>query len=460
MPKITEEELKHFKTLHFIGIGGSGMYPIVQILHSQGFKIQGSDNNPGDNINREESIGIKVFMGHKKENIEGADAVVFSAAIMKDNPELKAAYEKGIPVIERSEMLGLLSRRCKNCICVSGTHGKTTTTAMLTHILISAGMDPGAVIGGKINAIGGSGRAGKSENMAIEACEFQDTFLHLSPDIAVILNVDEDHMEYFKTLGNLKNSFSRFAKSATKAVVFNNDDHNTLDCIRELDTELVSFGKTNKSRFYYENLVWKDGAHCTFDLMENGRKLTDISLSVPGEHNVLNAVAAAASAIAAGASVQGVREGLLAFQGVHRRFEILGSFNGVTVADDYAHHPAELEVTLKAAKNLGFKRVWAVFQPFTFSRTKMLLDDFAKALSIADKVVMSKIMGSREINTYNIYTKDLGEKIDGAVWFEEFSEIADYVRANAKEGDLVITLGCGDVYKCAHMILKDGEYQQ
>ncbi len=458
MPKITEEALSHFKKLHFIGIGGSGMYPIVQILHSQGFEIQGSDNNPGDNINRERDMGIKVFMGHRKENIEGADAVIFSAAIMKDNPELVSAYEKGIPVIERSEMLGLLSRRCKNCICVSGTHGKTTTTAMLTHILISSKMDPSAVIGGKINAIGGSGRAGKSQNMTIEACEFQDTFLHLSPDIAVILNVDEDHMEYFKTLENLKKSFRCFAESASNAIVFNNDDKNTIECIEGIEKRLVSFGSTKKSDFYYQNLLWKDGAHCTFELMERGRKLTDISLCVPGEHNVLNSVAAAAAAIISGASVEGVKDGLTAFQGVHRRFEILGKFNGVTVADDYAHHPAELKATLEAAKGLGFKRVWAVFQPFTFSRTKMLLDDFAKALSIADKVVMSRIMGSREVNTYGIYTKDLGEKIDGAVWFEEFSQIADYVRENAQEGDLVITLGCGDVYKCAHMILKDGEY--
>ena len=458
MPKITEEELKTFKTIHFIGIGGSGMYPIVQILHSQGFKIQGSDNNPGDNINREKDMGITVFMGHDRKNIEGADAIVFSAAIMKDNPELLAAEEKGIPVIERSEMLGLLSRRYSNCICVSGTHGKTSTTAMLTQMLMAAGLDPSAVIGGKINAIGGSGRAGKSRNMTIEACEFQDTFLHLSPDIAVILNVDEDHMEYFKTLQNLESSFNKFAKSASRAVIYNGDDKNTADCLEEVEAKLISFGKSEENDFYYKNLKWRDGAHCTFDLMERGHKLTDLTLTVPGEHNVLNAVAAAAAASVSGASPKGIKDGLLAFQGVHRRFEILGKTNGFTVADDYAHHPAEIEVTLKAAKNLGFKKVWAVFQPFTYSRTKLLLDDFAKSLSIADKVVMSKIMGAREIDNHEVCTEDLGKKIDGAVWFEEFSQIAEYIRNNAEEGDLVITLGCGDVYKCAHMILNDGQY--
>lgn len=289
--------------------------------------------------------------------------------------------------------------------------------------------------------------------MTCEACEFVDTFLHLAPDYAVILNVDADHLDYFGTLENIIKSFHKFAGMATKAILYNGDDPNTCKAVEGLDQPKTTFGWREDNDFYPANIVQKGGVKCGFDLMCRGENLGHIELNVPGRHNILNAVAAAAAALAVGATPAQIQEHLPQFRGAHRRFEVLGQVNGVTIADDYAHHPAELKVTLEAAKEMDFNRVWAVFQPFTYSRTALLLEDFAKILPIADRVVLSAIMGAREVNTYGIYAKDLADKIPGCVWFETFPEIARYVIQEAQPGDLVITLGCGDVYKCAHMML-------
>jgi len=440
--------------LHFIGVGGSGMFPLVQIFLGRGYRITGSDNNESDTLALERSMGVTVYMGHRPENLEGADLVVYSAAIMQDNPELVAARERGLPVYERSLVLGYLTRRYDNCICVAGTHGKTTTTAMLTQILLKADMDPSAVIGGKLPLIGGNGRSGGSDIMTCEACEFVDTFLDLAPDIGVILNVDEDHLDYFKNLENIIRSFHGFAALCAKCVIVNGDDANSLQAVKGIEAPVITYGADSTNDYYPADIHPLSPTQTSFSLMHKGKKLCGLTVSVPGSHNLLNAVAACAAALAVGTSADRLCEGLSTFTGAGRRFEILGEVDGVTIADDYAHHPAELKVTLEVAKKMGYNRVWAVFQPFTYSRTALLLDDFARELSIADRVVMSEIMGSREINTYNIYTRDLAEKIPGSVWFPTFDEIADYVLANAQAGDLVITLGCGDVYKCAKLLLK------
>lgn len=441
------------KNLHFIGAGGSGIFPIIQIMLERGFTISGSDNNESDALALERSMGVKVSMGHNAANIEGADAVIYSAAIMRDNPELVAAREKGLPVIERAEMLGYITRGYGNCVCVCGTHGKTTTTAMLTHMLVKCGMDPTAVIGGRLPLIGGSGRCGKSDIMTCEADEYVDTFLRLSPDIAVILNIDADHLEYFGTLENIMKSFRNFAEKTTKAVIANGDNANTMKALEGFGRPVTTFGLSSSNDYYPENITPLKPVGYEFDLMNRGNRLCRLVLGIVGEHNIANAVAACAAAVMAGVAPERLPFGLEGFRGAGRRFEVLGTVRGITVADDYAHHPTEIEVTLKAAKKLDFKRVWAVFQPFTYSRTALLLEDFAKALSLADRVVMSEIMGSREYNTYNIYAKDLAAKIPGSEWFNTFPEIADYVVENAGEGDLVLTLGCGDIYKCAKLIL-------
>lgn len=440
------------KHLHFIGVGGSGMYPLVQILHAQGFHISGSDNNETDTLAAERRLGVDVHLGHSPENLQGADLVVYSAAIMADNPELCAARASGVPVLERSELLGLVTRWFEKALCISGTHGKTTASSMLTQILFEAGLDPSAVIGGKLPAIGGSGRAGKSELMVCEACEFVDTFLKLSPDVAVILNIDNDHLDYFGTVEGAMKSFRRFAEMATVCVIANGDDANTQKALSGIDKRVVTFGLNPENDYRAANITHNDGReryNTSFDLMKGDRLVAPIILHVPGIHNIYNAMAAAITALEAGASAGQIADGLLHFKGAGRRFEVLGHVNGVTIADDYAHHPAEVAVTLRAAVSMGYQTVWAVFQPFTFSRTFLLLDDFASALSIADRVVLSPIMGSREVNTYGIHSSDLAAKINGCVVLETFEQIADYVMAHAEPGDLVITLGCGDIYKAA-----------
>lgn len=448
--------LKEIKRIHFIGIGGSGMCPLAEILHSWGYQLSGSDNNESDTLQRIRDLGIPVTMGQKAENIGDAEMVVYTAALLKDNPELVAAKESGVPTFERSKLFGAISKMYSNCIGICGTHGKTTTTSMTTQIMITANLDPSAVIGGKLPLMGTSGRVGKSQNFVCEACEFVDTFLDLYPDVAVILNIDEDHLDYFKTMDNLIHSFHIFAQMATKTVIYNGDDANTLKALEGISgKELITFGYSEENDYYPENMTTVRGAFYEFDAMHKGENLGRIKLQVPGIHNVLNALAALAASMHAGAEFEYCKQGLEEFGGAHRRFEMLGTYRGITFADDYAHHPAEVKVTLEAAMKMGYNSVWAVHQPFTFSRTYRLMDDFAEVLKIADHCVLTEIMGSREINTFNVYTKQLAEKIPGAVWFNTFQEVADYVVKNAKEGDLVITLGCGDIYKAAKIMIKE-----
>lgn len=447
--------LKQVKRIHFIGIGGSGMCPLAEILHSEGYVLSGSDNNESDTLARIRALGIPVAMGQKAENIAGAEMVVYTAALLKDNPELVAAKESGIPTFERAKLFGVISRLYKNCIGICGTHGKTTVTSMTTQVMLEAKLDPSAVIGGKLPLIDANGRVGKSEHFVCEACEFVDTFLELSPAVAVILNIDEDHLDYFKTLDNLILSFHKFADMATDAVLYNGDDRNTLKAMNGITGKtLVTFGFQSANDYYPENISTVRGAFYGFDVMHGGEKLGHIQLNVPGRHNILNALAAIAASMHAGADFAACKAGLEAFGGAGRRFEMLGEYAGITFADDYAHHPAELRVTLESAMKMDYNRVWAVFQPFTYSRTYMLMDDFAEVLQIPDRCVLTEIMGSREINTYNVYTAQLAERIPNSVWFNTFDEVADYVLRNAEAGDLVLTLGCGDIYKAAKMMIK------
>lgn len=466
---LTIDELKTKKHLHFIGIGGSGMYPIAQILHSQGYFITGSDNNETETLQAVRNMGIEVHMGQRAENIEGADLIVYTAAVMADNPELIAARASGAVVVERSEMLGLVTSLFDNAVCVSGTHGKTTTSSMLTQIFLEESVDISCVIGGKLPSIGGSGRFGKSDIMVCEACEFLDHFLKLYPDTAVILNIDADHLDYFGTLDNIIESFRKFASMATRCVVANGDDENTRKAIEGLDKEIVTFG-FDRGNDYSAEILEVKGMRTVFRLYCKGEPVDDMAIYVPGRHNVLNALAAIAAARSAGVSYDGISMGLQVFRGAIRRFEHIGEERGITVVDDYAHHPAEIASTLTAAKSLGFKHVWAVFQPFTYSRTEILMDDFVFALEIADTAVLTDIMGSREKNEHGIYTEQLGARIPGAVWFDtphdvvdkqtaeqkefNFDQVVEYLAEHAGEGDLVITMGCGDVYKAAKKLVR------
>ncbi|MBR3972106.1 MAG: UDP-N-acetylmuramate--L-alanine ligase, partial [Ruminococcus sp.] len=397
--------------------------------------------------------GIPVYMGHRAENIEGAELLVYTAAVKSDNPELIAAKEKGIPCLERSVMLGIVTRRYNRSIAVAGTHGKTSTTAMISQILIGSGFDPSAIIGGKLNYIGGNSYVGQSDIIVCEACEYVDTFLQLTPYVSVILNIDADHLDYFKTFDNIKKSFNKFANQTTKALVFCGDDEACHESLDEVPLEKITFGFKDTNDYYAVNIV-SQGMNQSFDLMHKGEKLTTIKLIVPGRHNIANALAAAATAHYMGATGNEIAENLQKFTGVHRRFEVLGTPCGVTVADDFAHHPTELTAVLNSAMAMGFKKVRAIFQPHTYSRTALLLEDFAKALSIPDEAIISEILAVREVNTYGIKSQDLGDKIPTAKCIDTFEEITEYIKNNAEEGELVLTMGGGNVYMCANMILK------
>ncbi len=442
------------KHIHFIGIGGSGMYPLAQILYSKGYYITGSDNNETETLKAVRKMGINVFLGHSPENIVGADLIIHTAAIMSDNPELIASHESGAVVKERSELLGLITSWYSDAVCVTGTHGKTTVTSMLTHLFLAADKDISAFIGGKLKLIEGSARLGKSDIMVCEACEFNDTFLKLYPNTTIILNIDEDHLNYFKTMDNLRASFTKFCDMTTDTLIYNGEDENTLTSVNNsgFKGNKYTFGWTDKCNFYPVNIKKVTDFQTDFTLYRDGEKVADISIHVPGKHNVLNAVAACAGAISLGCDIESLNRGFKDFWGAGRRFERLYDCDGIVVVDDYAHHPAEIEATLKSAKEMKYKRIWAIHQPFTFSRTATLLDEFASVLNIADKVILTEIMGSREKNTYNIYSSDLAKKINSSIIIDEFEKIADYIIDNVQSGDMVITLGCGDIYKAAFMI--------
>ncbi len=449
--KVLREEdriIEKVKKIHLIGIGGSGMCPIAEILHSKGYELTGSDNNESDPLKRIKALGIKVYMGHNPENVQGAELIIYSAAISEDNPEIVEAKRLGIPLMERSHILGALTRRYDNVIGVCGTHGKTTVSSMITHILILNKENPTAVIGGKLPLINSNGIAGESDTFVCESCEFVDTFLQLSPDKAVLLNIDNDHLDYFGTMENLTASFSKFVNMASLTFV-NGDDELCLKAVE--GCQYMTFGMDSKNDFYAENIESGKYGFC-FDVMYKGEKLTRLNMHIPGKHNIYNGLAGFAACYSEGIAPDDIASAVESFTGAGRRFEFLGEYKGFTLADDYAHHPTEIKATLSAAKELSYNNVIAVFQPFTFSRTALLKDEFIEALSLADKVILTPIMGSREKNTYNIYSEDIAKELKDCVVVDGFESIAKKIIETAKENDIVITMGGGDIYKAAHIV--------
>ena len=447
--------LDHVRKLHFIGCGGSGMFPLIQILAAKGYEITGSDVLDGSIIRAEREMGIHVTLGHDADNIVGADMVVYSAAIPKDNVERAAAESYGIPTVERSVLLGYVSRLYKNSICVSGTHGKTTTTAMIATALELAGRDPSAVIGGKLPLIGGYGKAGRGDDIVVEACEYAETFLKLTPYLSVVLNIDNDHLDYYGSMGELKFAFKRFSLMTQFMIFANADDRNTMDVMFTIQRRVRTFGIQNGDYQAVNISEYRPGFY-EFDLKEWDVKGISghIKLAVPGYHNIYNALAMCAVCRTMGLTVEQCAAALTEFKGVCRRFEVYGECNGAVVVDDYAHHPTEMRATLTTAKELGYKRLIAVHQPFTYSRTKMLLDDFADVLKLADVAVLTPILGSREPNDPTITSEKLAARIPGAVTVASLDAAAAWVKENAREGDLVITLGCGDIYKAARKMVQ------
>lgn len=455
MASMQSDLLEAVRRVHFVGIGGSGMSPLVEILHTLGYRITGSDNNESDNITRLRGLGITVCMGHAAENVGDAELVVYTAAVSSDNPELAAARKRNIPLMERAHLLGLITRRYPNTVAIAGTHGKTTTSSMTAQILLQASLDPSVFIGGRLPLINANGRAGSSDTMICEACEFQDHYLEMEPAISVILNVDADHLDYFGSLENVIRSFAKFAGKTRHTVIVNAADPHAPKAVAALNGKtVITYGYDAACDWSARNVSFENGSYGCFDLYHGTELITAVRLGVPGEHNVLNAVAAAVAAFLCGATGEQIAAGLRDFHGAGRRFEFLGTVDGVTFADDYAHHPTEITATLTAAKALGYRRVWAIFQPFTFSRTARHLEEFAASLSLADRVIVSDIMGSREVNTWGVSSEQIVERITAvpACHCPTFADITEFLLPELKEGDLVLTMGGGDVYKCCRMV--------
>ncbi len=454
MDAISEERLKSSEKIHFVGVGGISMSTLAALAQKYGYRVSGSDMNRNDLTDRLADSGVEIIIGNRPENVVGADAVVYTAAIFgKGKEEVEAAEKAGILTVSRGEFLGFLMKNYKCRIGVSGTHGKTTTTSMISHLMIKAEMDPTVANGAVAPELGGAYRAGGRDYFVYEACEYKDSFLSFFPTIAVITNIELDHTDYFSSVSDIINSFKK-AIAPADLVVYNKDNANACTAVSGFDGWAVGVSISDPDAdFYAANLSYKDGCG-SYDLVQKGNVLCRIDLPVIGAFNVANSLCAAAVCILCGMNPATVSAAMSAFKGAKRRFERRAIVKGVAIYDDYAHHPDEIEATLKATKRLGYNRVFCVFQPHTYSRTHDLLARFEKAFANADEVIFADIYAARETDTMGVSSSSLAEAAGGK-YFDSFVKIADYVAKTAKSGDLVITMGAGDVYKVGDLLIDD-----
>ena len=441
---------------HLIGIGGVSMSSLADVLWGMGIAISGSDMNRNKNVMGLTEKGIPVSIGHKAENItEEIEFVVRTAAVHDDNPEIIRAHALGIPVFERTQAWGAISKDYSNALCISGTHGKTTTTSMCTHIMMAADKDPTVMIGGTLPLLNAGHRVGHGNTIIMEACEYYNSFLSLHPTVAVILNVEADHLDFFKDLQDVQHSFREFALRTPEDgyVVANLDDASTMATIRDIPRKIMTFGLSKEADVYAENIEFL-GANSHFDIMFKGKHFTDVTLHVPGLHNVKNALAATAAAICLGVRPTAVKYGLAGFNGAGRRFEFKGKYNGADVYDDYAHHPGELKALLDTVEGLNYKRCILVFQPHTYTRTAALFEDFVTQLKRPDVLLLAEIFAAREKNTIGISSAALAERVEGAEFYPTFPELEEELKRKAQPGDIILTVGAGDVYKIGENIVE------
>ena len=446
--------------IHFIGIGGISMSGLAEVLLEEGFTISGSDSKKSPLTTLLESKGATLYYGQRASNIkDSVDVVVYTAAIHPDNPEFSCAKEKGIPMLTRAQLLGQIMRNYDTPIAVSGTHGKTTTTSMISHILLKGDCDPTISVGGILPAIGGNIRVGNSETFLTEACEYTNSFLSFFPKISIILNIDADHLDFFKDIDDIRHSFRRFAEllPADGALIINADTPKYEEIIKELPCKVITYSLEKEADYTADNITYDEFGHASFRVLHNGSPIGTCSLKVPGIHNVSNALASIACGQLLDLSDDVIFEGLKSFTGTDRRFQYKGQIGGVTIIDDYAHHPTEIEATLHAAKNYPHKKIWCVFQPHTYTRTKALLPEFAKALSLADHVVLADIYAARETDNLGISSADLQKLIADlgtpCEYFPTFDEIENFLLENCTQGDLLITMGAGDVVNIGEQLL-------
>ncbi len=451
-------DLKKYKNIHFIGIGGISMSALAEILNTRGYNVQGSDFQTSDMTEHLKSVGINVFFGHDEKNISDVtDLIVYNAAIGEDNPERQEGKRRGIDEIDRAELIGWLMKEYDCPVSIAGTHGKTTTSSMIAEILMAAEADPTVSIGGILPSIHSNYRLGSNKYIVLETCEYRDSFLKFNPACAIILNIDRDHTDYFKTMEQMYASFNTFVKKITDFLVINNEIPNMDKITEGFKGKVITYGKEG-ANWTFEDLQMVKGFG-KYTACLNGEKVMEVELSVPGRHNVYNSLGAVALCIELGISPKAIHDGLKKFAGTGRRFEKKGEYKGAVVVDDYAHHPTEIAATLSAAKEMGYDRVIAVFQPHTYTRTKDLFDGFADALSLADETYLIDIYAAREKDPGNIHSSQLSHKLRamGKVsrYSESFNACIESLKSDLKEGDLLLTIGAGTVFKIADELVKN-----
>ena len=447
-------------SIHFIGIGGISMSGLAEILLEEGFTISGSDSKKSPLTTLLENKGARIYYGQRASNIsDSVQVVVYTAAIHADNPEFAYASEKGLPLLTRAQLLGQIMRNYDTSIAVAGTHGKTTTTSMLSHILLQGECDPTISVGGILPAIGGNIRVGQSETFLTEACEYTNSFLSFFPTIGIILNIDADHLDFFKDIDDIRHSFRKFAEllPTDGALIINVDTPKYEMITEKLPCRVITYGLEHEAEYTVSDITYDEFGHASFHVLHDGKDLGVCSLKVPGIHNVSNALASIAAGQLLGLATEIIFDGLKGFTGTDRRFQYKGKIGDVTIIDDYAHHPTEIEATLHAAKNYPHKKLWCVFQPHTYTRTKALLPEFAQALTLADHVVLADIYAARETDNLGISSRDLQKKIvelgTPCEYFPTFDEIENFLLENCTQGDLLITMGAGDVVNIGEQLL-------
>lgn len=448
------------KKVHFIGIGGISMSGLAEILLKNGYTVSGSDMKNSNMVEKLRNKGANIYIGHSADNIQDSDLVVYTAAISEDNPEFQKAIELKLPMMDRAEFLGKIMLGHKYNVAVAGTHGKTTTTSMLTHIVIEEQVDPTILVGGELDVIEGNVLAGNSDYFVTEACEYKGSFLKFHPYIGIILNVDADHLDFYKDINHIKDTFNKFIDIIPEDgfLVCNGDDSNVSDIINNHKCTIMTYG-INNGEYTARNITYNSLGCGSYDLYKNDHALFSVVLNVPGEHNILNSLAAICTSLALNISKESIIKGLSNFGGTHRRFEFKGLKNGVTVIDDYAHHPTEIQATLNACKNYPHKNLYIVFQPHTYTRTITLFDDFVKTFNEVNHLLLADIYAAREKDTGIVSSVKLGDAIRltgvDAINYHSFEEVVNYLKSKAKDGDLIITVGAGDINLVGEMYLAD-----
>lgn len=446
------QELKRYKKIYMIGIGGVSMSGIAEILKNWGFSVSGSDISASEVTDKLISNGIDVSIGHNLSKLSQSDLVIFSAAIQNNDIELVEAHKLGIPVVERADFLGEITKCFRNTLCVSGTHGKSTTTSMLSMCFLEAKKDPTIQIGAALDAIDGNYKVGNSDFFILEACEYVESFLKFFPKAEIILNIDNDHLDYYGSLDNIKASFIKYVKLLPDdgILVYNADDENCSHLSQYTKAKSLTFGiNSSNANFVAKNISFDKNGFPSFDVYYNNTFYKTMKLSVPGKHNVLNALSCIALCNEFGLDKNDIKNALQKYKGAHRRFEYIGEFNDVKVYDDYGHHPTEINAVYDALSKKNYNHSWVIFQPHTYSRTKELLDEFASSLMKFDNIVVTDIYAAREKNTYGISAKDIVEKIDSmgrtAYYIPNFDDIVEFIKRNAKPDDIVLTQGAGTI---------------